>query len=232
MRRLLYAIFAIAIALTMRAPAALAFSPELSLEYWWSRIAREDRAGDQITRTTRSLPHLIAQLDLDLTSRLGLNAELVAPPEELAETVDQMTDGSGDRPALGYYLDATYRLPIIGAGVGPTYVHSVLAPQADEPVAEVGGLGGVAEGRLFLSDRVRLEGALRYLPDARVRGDAQEQKGSYTGYEVGVNLGIWQGLEAQAAFRQERAVVSNPMPGVQERAYQQSGYTLGLGYRF
>ncbi|BAS28671.1 hypothetical protein [Limnochorda pilosa] len=232
MRRVLYAIVALALAIALRAPAALAFSPELSLEGWWSRIAREDRAGDQISRSSRSLPQAALQLDLDLTSRFGLEGELVAPPERLAGIVDRVTGDADSWPPLGYRVDATYRLPIIGVGVGPTYVHSVLAPKADEPVVEVGGLGGVATGSASLSDRLRLTGSVRHLPDAVVREAGEAQKATYTGYRVGAGLTVWHGLEAQVTYRQERVAVPNPMPGVQERTYQQGGYTLGVGYRF
>lgn len=230
-RRLFFALVAVTLAFSLRAPAVLAVSPELSFDYWMSRLAREDRAGTQITRTSRSSSQILAQLDLDLTSRLGVAGELAATPDEVSSTFHEITDGSEVSPSVGYRVEAAYRLPLLGAGVGPTYVHSVL-PQEGKPPVEVSGLGGLVQGGFDLSDRVRLVGSLRHLPRVEVREDGQDRQGSYTQFQVGASLNLWRGLEIQAGYRQEETKIPNPDAGLQERAYQQNGYTLGLAYRF
>lgn len=231
LRRLFFAIMAVTLAFSLRAPAVLAVSPELSLDYWLSRLAREDRAGTQITRTSQSTSQILAQLNLDLTSRLGVAGELATTPEQVSDTFQEIRDGSATWPPLGYRVEATYRLPLLGAAVGPTYVHAVL-PQADRPAVELSGLGGLVQGGLSLSDRVRLEGSVRFLPQVEVREDGLVRQGSYSQFQVGANVNLWQGLEAQAGYRQEQTEIPNPDQDLQERGYQQSGYTLGLGYRF
>ncbi|HEY8531321.1 MAG TPA: hypothetical protein VIL08_03650 [Limnochorda sp.] len=230
-RRLFFALVAVTLAFSLRAPAALAVSPELSFDYWMSRLAREDRAGSQITRTSRASSEILAQLDLNLTSRLGVGAEMAATLDEISSAFHELTDGSGVSPSVGYRVEAAYRLPILGAGVGPTYVHAVL-PQEGRPPVEVSGLGGLVQGGLDLSDRIQLEGSFRYLPKVEVREDGQARQASYTQFQVGASLNLWRGLEVQAGYRQEETEIPNPEVGLQERAYQQSGYTLGLAYRF
>lgn len=230
-RRLLFALMALALAYSLRAPAVLAVSPELSMEYWLSRLAREDRAGSQITRTSEAAPQLLAQLGLELTPRLTVAGELATTPDQVAQTVDGLADGAATWPVPGYRVEATYRLPLLGAAVGPTYVYSVLPEGEDSPVT-VTGLGGLVAGGVNLSKRVRLEGSVRHVPQAEVLEAGRTRQGTYTQFQVGASLNLWRGLEAHAGYRQEQTEIPNPAEGLQERGYQQSGYTLGLAYQF